>query len=486
MWLTALLCGLTVVLYLWSAWPHILAGCSRKGDYALLELETLRAAQEWVLLGPYSRLGFRHPGPLVFYLYAAVDSLCGDWLPTAGAMMLAQLLMNFALLSASAILLASVTRRIAPGALLLAGVLLIEPVVRSNMLRDVWNPSVTVCAVVAALVAMAGVVSGVRWALPLVVIGAAIALSHHLGTVGVLLPCVLATAFVWWRSGVGLAPFSHPVATGFALLVALVAAAPPLFEALTEPGFGNLAAVLRGLRSSEGAVEPGALRYLAVFFAQPLGVRGEWVYLPFLLLLILPWVSSFSEQPFLRALRALVLVSVLAGVVIALQMKGRRPQYLLYPMYGVAVLAGVLSALALVQRVRGLAPILPALSLVAIAVQLSTVAMRATPLRQCPVRYQQFASQLVEDAPVRLAVESLDRWPDMAALLLELYRREVEVCVDPRWHYVVGRRFACAERHNGGAGHGADRTTVTVVRGAAGLDVVVSGRHGEQAAPRAG
>src|SRR5690348_18094210 len=40
------------------------------GDQALLELGTRRAIHLDQLVGPYSRSGFHHPGPAVFYLLA--------------------------------------------------------------------------------------------------------------------------------------------------------------------------------------------------------------------------------------------------------------------------------------------------------------------------------------------------------------------------------------------------------------------------------
>ena len=40
------------------------------GDYSIIELQILRAARGQQLLGPASRFGWNHPGPLYFYLLA--------------------------------------------------------------------------------------------------------------------------------------------------------------------------------------------------------------------------------------------------------------------------------------------------------------------------------------------------------------------------------------------------------------------------------
>jgi hypothetical protein len=46
------------------------AGVTLYGDQALIAIASRRAADFVQLLGPYSRTGFHHPGPAVFYLLA--------------------------------------------------------------------------------------------------------------------------------------------------------------------------------------------------------------------------------------------------------------------------------------------------------------------------------------------------------------------------------------------------------------------------------
>ena len=49
-----------------------------EGDYAGLELGARLAWHGKILLGPYSRFGFSHPGPLYFYLLAPAVELAGN------------------------------------------------------------------------------------------------------------------------------------------------------------------------------------------------------------------------------------------------------------------------------------------------------------------------------------------------------------------------------------------------------------------------
>ena len=71
----AILVGLAVLPVIMPA-SRIIDGmdgmrsASPASDFALLELSTDEALRGTQLLGPYSRFGWRHPGPAYFYLQA--------------------------------------------------------------------------------------------------------------------------------------------------------------------------------------------------------------------------------------------------------------------------------------------------------------------------------------------------------------------------------------------------------------------------------
>ncbi len=60
-------------------------------DLGVIELYTLRAARAEQLVGPYSRFGFHHPGPLLFYLLAPLYALSGQ---AAGALCIGAIAIN--------------------------------------------------------------------------------------------------------------------------------------------------------------------------------------------------------------------------------------------------------------------------------------------------------------------------------------------------------------------------------------------------------
>jgi hypothetical protein len=72
----AILVGLAVLPVIMPASRIIsgMRGASPASDFALLELSTGEALRGAQLLGPYSRFGWRHPGPAYVYLQAPLCS----------------------------------------------------------------------------------------------------------------------------------------------------------------------------------------------------------------------------------------------------------------------------------------------------------------------------------------------------------------------------------------------------------------------------
>ncbi len=209
------------------------------GDHALIALATAQAADGRRLLGPYSRLGFHHPGPVLFYLYA-------PFYAGSGGRYLALCLAVLLLVTVSTVtVLAALGREPEPrrmGAVaLVLGLffLYLEP----GVLVSPWNPHALMLPLLAALVALAAVAAGGPVWLPAAVVFASIALQAHLATAA---PLAAAAAVAAWirvrapRNGGSRGAMSAGAAA------ALVIWMPVVLEAVLFRG-GNLGAILRYL-----------------------------------------------------------------------------------------------------------------------------------------------------------------------------------------------------------------------------------------------
>ncbi len=159
-----------------------------QGDYAGLELATWFVRTGRTLLGPYSRFGFNHPGPLYFYALAPFYEASGRS-PLAifsGALAIA------AISSATTVLLLRIHASRAH-ALAAFVVQMAWFAAFGTMTLLPWNPLVVVLPLGTFLVASALVATGTLTALPVAVSFGAFVTQTHLSTVPTVLGAAGAT-----------------------------------------------------------------------------------------------------------------------------------------------------------------------------------------------------------------------------------------------------------------------------------------------------
>jgi hypothetical protein len=214
------------------------------GDRAILALTAHDAWRAPVLLGPYSRFYWHHPGPLYFYLLNLLGSLFGG--QTVG-LVLGATAINAA--AAAGILVLAHRRGGRPllvwaSLLLTAYLVVIEPTP-----FDIWNPSVTLLPFVLVLLLAWSVACRDWWAAPWLAFVASFAVQTHVGLApGVAMALAFAVVGGVWRRR----RRSDPLAEGerrsirraiaTSVVVTFVVWLPPLIEELTSRE-GNLTAL---------------------------------------------------------------------------------------------------------------------------------------------------------------------------------------------------------------------------------------------------
>ncbi len=141
----------TVGAFLWAEAGRILIGRPHVvmyGDQALLELGARRALHLDQLVGPYSRSGFHHPGPAVFYVLAPFVRLLE---PAGPGLYLGAVILNAAALVA---VVAVIWRRAGPLAALwaAAAIEVFCLCLGVGTLREPWNPYLVVTPMVLLVV----------------------------------------------------------------------------------------------------------------------------------------------------------------------------------------------------------------------------------------------------------------------------------------------------------------------------------------------
>lgn len=226
-WLVPAVCSVVALALADSYHPY--------ADIALIELHVRDVGSEEVLLGPYSRFGWSHPGPMLYYLLAVPYRLLGS---ASGGIAVGALAINTAALMG---ITAIAWRRGGPmvGAL---AFLLMGMTVRAlgpQFLRDPWNPHLPVLPFALLLLTAWSLAVGKRWALPAAALLGSFVVQSHIGFAPVT-AVVLGVALVGFVRSRPVRPL--PAAVLAAVVLALVWLPPLIEEVVRQPG--NLRALI--------------------------------------------------------------------------------------------------------------------------------------------------------------------------------------------------------------------------------------------------
>jgi hypothetical protein len=146
-------------------------------DIALTELRTLDVGRHPVLLGPYARDGWNHPGPALFYALALPYRLAGSH---SVGLAVGALLINAVAITGIAL----VARRVAGLPCMLVTLVGCAVLVRSLgpvFLRNPWNPYIAVLPFGLLVYLTWAMTCGEAWALPIGVGVASFCVQTHVG-----------------------------------------------------------------------------------------------------------------------------------------------------------------------------------------------------------------------------------------------------------------------------------------------------------------
>lgn len=450
-------------------------------DYAAFELDVRRALSGEQLLGPYSRYGWRHPGPLYAYVAVPLYALSGQ---RSASLYFSAALINLA--SVCGILLCGWGASRSPTwRLLLAlatGLLILSARDQPHQLSpltDLWNPVVPLLPYALLNVVALRIALGARWLLPLAALLWAFVVQTHVGFGPPATFLGLTAVVLCWRElrrrGQRVAELWWPLSA--AVGVAALAWLPPLFEQLRETP-GNISKLVSffGQRSGAqpwGDVADYAAFHLAQPFASLIGVASP---------------SAASSRTLLAVLAALLVLVLGVGLVVGRRLSSERSGRVLLVLVAPQVAVFVLSlraipdelpshvalwgtviavmtwlgaaavlrdserAAASPRRVRAFG--LAALALLCFAASSSGVrTVQAYRDVSAPFdRAVLAATTTVESAlaaprPHRLTLRGpLREWTLFGALVLQLKKRGYRPLLAPRMKHIFGTGFDYAER----------------------------------------
>lgn len=312
-------------------------------DFALSALDTSDAAHAHQLLGPYSRMGWSHPGPVWFYLLAPAFKALGG----TGAAFYASYLLLQAVFAALVVAAArpATPQGLRPWAQPIAALAVICYGLRvpAIILVNPWNPFALLLPSLLLLLLAARAAAGSLPALAGVLAVGTFLIQTHVGTAPLVGGVAAVAAVSWAFTRVRQGPREWLLTAGGALLT-LAAWTPPLWQQLrAAPGQGNLAQLVSYFShpgTAEG--EPHSWRQGAEVISRLLGVP------------VYGWPAGDQRVPVngLPITGVLLLVAQVLGAVLLVVIGLRRSDRLAAALGGVSLTADA-AALFAAHSLRG-------------------------------------------------------------------------------------------------------------------------------------
>ncbi|HBU01198.1 MAG TPA: hypothetical protein DEB20_01285, partial [Acidimicrobiaceae bacterium] len=183
-------------------WPLLDAGRAAlelvwrpSGDWAVLTMRVEDVGRHTPLVGPYSRFGWNHPGPLMYWLLAFPYHLFGD---KPEALLAAAATLN-ALTVAALSAVAWRRGRLPLVALTMAATAILIHAMGPEMIRDPWNPFITLLPLALTVFLVWSVIEGDFWMWPPLAFLVSFELQSHIGYLPMLAMLGVSVFAIAWR-----------------------------------------------------------------------------------------------------------------------------------------------------------------------------------------------------------------------------------------------------------------------------------------------
>ena len=183
-------------------WPLLDAGRAAlelvwrpSGDWAVLTMRVEDVGRHTPLVGPYSRFGWNHPGPLMYWLLAFPYHLFGD---KPEALLAAAATLN-ALTVAALSAVAWRRGRLPLVALTMTATAILIHAMGPAMIRDPWNPFITLLPLALTVFLVWSVIEGDFWMWPPLAFLVSFELQSHIGYLPMLAMLGVSVFAIAWR-----------------------------------------------------------------------------------------------------------------------------------------------------------------------------------------------------------------------------------------------------------------------------------------------
>lgn len=477
-------------IYFYINWPALQEGMFATGDWAVLSTMTRRAQSFEQLLGNYSRFGWSHLGPTVFYLVGFFSSLTAQFAePEIVAVFCYESLffyMSYRMFIRfygfpNALLLVAVAW------LMIICIRIMTPEELINQIFFIyWVPVMTVMPMLLFIISFTVVSSGERHALIPLAFSSAILPQLHIGTSYHALFFLILSLILYVRKnrlekGVGIKDVfkAHIKVSAFFVMIFAAVWCLPIYEAMANGG-GNLFKVfdffLNNSSSIDGSVDlSDALGFLLTFYMLPFralfslfNIGHSYYALLYILSLIFllfflrfGWVSIGKQ---FRIVMLMIGLFFVLSVFSAFNIKGEMYPFVMYWQYANVTIFFTMVFIAMCSyaknRIKKFLPheypkgIERAISiaiLFTVCVMLSQTPKHTFAAKDTDLSiFKELKNWIgAEGRQIVLKAGELDTWPIVAGIYNAGTDDGLNVCIPDEWLYLYGKASKCSQLPGG-------------------------------------
>jgi hypothetical protein len=433
------------------------------GDMALLELYTRQAARGDLLVGPYSRFQWNHPGPALFYLFSPLYVLFGERFES---LRVSALIFNLGCLSTT---LGIVSRWGKPALLLAIELGLALLLFRSSdLLVSPWNPHLLLLPLAVLLVSCIAVLQGAFTLFAAAVVVASFLIQTHLSIAPLIGVLMSGTALMvvlrftdredvtryrralnlalWLGVAMWFLPFAQEVTSSNGNLMTI-------YQFFTEPNYAPISrdSYRAFFRMLSAFVMPGFETAWGGQVVRSGNLVGFGISIA--VLISLPWAASTvrkSGDRFTSDLSILLLASSVAALWSLLRIRGEVMDQLVFWITIIGVLNISCLAAAILPTVRGRPARIAAVLVVLLVAILGVGQLRensrpvdtgaVTRIREEYVAVSSYLEHEQLSRPLVFVAHAA--WSDAAGIVLLLDKAGKRVMIESKWLYMFGKPFS--------------------------------------------
>lgn len=420
---------------------YFLSVCPKNGDHALLSLSVLLAKDFSVLAGPYSRFHVFHPLPTYFYVYALLEPLTLFIATWIGRYQLIQTCLQLSLLALALLVLFRKERVDLSAPFFLAGCFLCLP---ASAFFSTWGPYTLAIPLLVFCIACSSVyhVRGPAWVS--ISIAYVFSVSNHLSGLIIASALLLPTGTILALSRSRRISWNKSQAL-YAATILLLAVSPALYDIATSLNTSNPAHLLSYLLQSRDvntAAQASSIVVTALLEGNMLSTST--LVLICSLLGITLRHKKLKHTDFL--LLAFAVSILLLSFCTARSLEGKTHRYLFFYLHVVPVL--LFTVLGSSFRPVALPGAARRMLLPGLAIACATIPFLAFNQagKKCGGRLIDFVvNNTRTDTVYPLVLQDSQYWATAAAVVNELTRRNVRVCVPPEWRFAFRSPLVCTE-----------------------------------------